>query len=191
MLAEGERVPRSCGRRGGASGRPGARGFAFLYTGSCDGRRDEGDPRRADFFLIGRIDAFNRCDERNVSVLALVTWLGFRQAYVERRSNRGGRPVGLDTVAQGRAGGGLGHRLYGAADAPVRPGRGGPADVRPVGRRLRPRRPRRRPDGGSRRVADGTRRRTARGPGGDGRVPVARSTPRGAGRRISSSARWV
>ena len=41
--------------------------------------------RGADFFLIDRaaIDAFNRCDERNVSVLALVTWLGFRQAYVE------------------------------------------------------------------------------------------------------------
>ena len=41
--------------------------------------------RGADFFLIDRtaIDAFKRCDERNVSVLALVTWLGFRQGYVE------------------------------------------------------------------------------------------------------------
>lgn len=41
--------------------------------------------RGADFFLIDRvaIDAFARCDERNISVLALVTWLGFRQAYIE------------------------------------------------------------------------------------------------------------
>lgn len=39
----------------------------------------------ADFFLIDRevIDAFCRCSERNVSVLALITWLGFRQDYVE------------------------------------------------------------------------------------------------------------
>ena len=41
--------------------------------------------RGADFFLIDRavIDAFRRCDERNVSVFALITWLGFRQATVE------------------------------------------------------------------------------------------------------------
>jgi glycosyltransferase involved in cell wall biosynthesis len=41
--------------------------------------------RGADFFLIDRvaIDAFRRCDERNVSVLALITWLGFRQVTVE------------------------------------------------------------------------------------------------------------
>ena len=41
--------------------------------------------RGADFFLIDRlaIDAFRRCDERNVSVLALITWLGFPQAVIE------------------------------------------------------------------------------------------------------------
>jgi polyisoprenyl-phosphate glycosyltransferase len=41
--------------------------------------------RGADFFLIDRvvIDAFRRCDERNVSVFALITWLGFRQATIE------------------------------------------------------------------------------------------------------------
>ena len=41
--------------------------------------------RGADFFLIDRvvIDAFRRFPERNVSVLALITWLGFRQESVE------------------------------------------------------------------------------------------------------------
>jgi polyisoprenyl-phosphate glycosyltransferase len=55
----------------------------------------------ADFFLIDRaaIDAFSRCDERNVSVLALVTWLGFRQAHVEydkqpRAAGRSGWTMG-------------------------------------------------------------------------------------------------
>jgi dolichol-phosphate mannosyltransferase len=39
----------------------------------------------ADFFLVDRVvlDAFRRFPERNVSVLALITWLGFRQAYIE------------------------------------------------------------------------------------------------------------
>jgi glycosyltransferase involved in cell wall biosynthesis len=39
----------------------------------------------ADFFLVDRvvIDAFRQFPERNVSVLALITWIGFRQAYVE------------------------------------------------------------------------------------------------------------
>src|SRR5687767_8911430 len=62
-------------------------GFAALYYWIM--RRVVGltamPARGADFFLIDRaaIDAFRRCDERNVSVLALVTWLGFRQAQVE------------------------------------------------------------------------------------------------------------
>ncbi len=39
----------------------------------------------ADFFLIDRvaIDAFKQFAERHVSVLALITWLGFRQTYIE------------------------------------------------------------------------------------------------------------
>jgi glycosyltransferase involved in cell wall biosynthesis len=39
----------------------------------------------ADFFLADRlvIDAFRRFPERHVSVLALVTWMGFRQAFVQ------------------------------------------------------------------------------------------------------------
>ena len=81
------------------------------------------ESRSADFWSIGAIDAFNRCDERNVSVLALVTWLGFRGLRRAREATAAAGRSG-DTVAQGRAGGGLGHRLYGAADAPVRPGRG-------------------------------------------------------------------
>jgi dolichol-phosphate mannosyltransferase len=41
--------------------------------------------RGADFFLLDRLvlDAFRRFPERNVSVLALITWLGFRQEFVE------------------------------------------------------------------------------------------------------------
>jgi glycosyltransferase involved in cell wall biosynthesis len=41
--------------------------------------------RGADFFLIDRvvIDAFKQFPERNVSVLALITWIGFRQDTVE------------------------------------------------------------------------------------------------------------
>src|SRR5471032_3084277 len=41
--------------------------------------------RGADFFLVDRavIEAFRRFPERNVSVLALITWLGFRQECVE------------------------------------------------------------------------------------------------------------
>lgn len=41
--------------------------------------------RGADFFLADRavIDAFRQFPERNGSVLALITWLGFRQEYVD------------------------------------------------------------------------------------------------------------
>jgi dolichol-phosphate mannosyltransferase len=41
--------------------------------------------RGADFFLIDRlvVDAFCKSADRNVSVFALITWLGFRQAHVE------------------------------------------------------------------------------------------------------------
>ena len=41
--------------------------------------------RGADFFLIDRavVEAFRRFPERNVSVLALITWLGFQQDSVE------------------------------------------------------------------------------------------------------------
>jgi dolichol-phosphate mannosyltransferase len=41
--------------------------------------------RGADFFLVDRvvIDAFRRCEEPHVSVFALITWLGFRQDYIE------------------------------------------------------------------------------------------------------------
>jgi polyisoprenyl-phosphate glycosyltransferase len=41
--------------------------------------------RGADFFLIDRavIDAFRQFPERNVSVLALITWIGFRQDTIE------------------------------------------------------------------------------------------------------------
>jgi dolichol-phosphate mannosyltransferase len=63
------------------------RGFAAIYYWMM--RRlvgmDEMPARGADFFLIDRLvlDAFRQFDERNVSVLALITWLGFRQESVE------------------------------------------------------------------------------------------------------------
>jgi dolichol-phosphate mannosyltransferase len=39
----------------------------------------------ADFFLVDRLvlDEFRRFEERHISVLALLTWMGFRQAFVE------------------------------------------------------------------------------------------------------------
>lgn len=44
----------------------------------------------ADFFLADRVvvDAFRRFSERHVSVLALITWMGFRQAYIEYDKQR-------------------------------------------------------------------------------------------------------
>ena len=70
--------------------RPGDRshaGFAAVYywvMRHVVGMR-EMPARGADFFLIDRIviDAFAQFSECNVSVLALITSLGFRQAYVE------------------------------------------------------------------------------------------------------------
>jgi dolichol-phosphate mannosyltransferase len=62
-------------------------GFAALYYWIM--RRvvglSEMPARGADFFLVDRvvIDAFRRFPERNASVLALITWLGFRQTHVE------------------------------------------------------------------------------------------------------------
>ncbi|HKE87837.1 MAG TPA: glycosyltransferase family 2 protein [Vicinamibacterales bacterium] len=51
--------------------------------------------RGADFFLIDRaaIDAFRRCEERHVSVFALIVWLGFKQEYIEydKQARVGGR----------------------------------------------------------------------------------------------------
>jgi dolichol-phosphate mannosyltransferase len=66
-------------------GRPST--FSVLYYGIM--RRIVGvtdmPAHGADFFLIDRavLDAFRRFPERNVSVLALITWLGFRQAHIE------------------------------------------------------------------------------------------------------------
>jgi dolichol-phosphate mannosyltransferase len=70
--------------------RPGSRlhaGFAALYywvMRTVIGMKEM--PRRgADFFLLDRVvlDALRRFPERNVSILALIMWLGFRQDSVE------------------------------------------------------------------------------------------------------------
>jgi polyisoprenyl-phosphate glycosyltransferase len=68
-------------------GSPGHSGFAAIYYWIM--RRVVGmtemPARGADFFLIDRavIEAFKQHPERNVSVLALITWLGFRQEQIE------------------------------------------------------------------------------------------------------------
>jgi glycosyltransferase involved in cell wall biosynthesis len=70
--------------------RPGERthaGFAVLYywiMRNVVGMRQM-PARGADFFLVDRavIEAFRGFPERNVSVLALITWLGFRQDFIE------------------------------------------------------------------------------------------------------------
>lgn len=52
-------------------------------TGSCASSSMTDMPAYgADFFLVDRVvlDAFRQFPERNVSVLALITWIGFRQA---------------------------------------------------------------------------------------------------------------
>jgi hypothetical protein len=68
-------------------GSPHHRAFASLYwwamrrlVGFTDIR-----PTGADCFLVDRvvIDAFCRSPEHNISVFALITWLGFRQEFVE------------------------------------------------------------------------------------------------------------
>jgi dolichol-phosphate mannosyltransferase len=63
------------------------KGFAALYYWIMRGLVGMKDmpARGADFFLVDRVvlDAFRRFPERNVSVLALITWLGFRQEHVE------------------------------------------------------------------------------------------------------------
>ncbi len=64
----------------------------------------------ADFFLVDRVvlDAFRQFPERNVSVLALITWIGFRQASVEYDK----RPR-----AAGRSGWTLGRKMRLAVDS--------------------------------------------------------------------------
>jgi glycosyltransferase involved in cell wall biosynthesis len=75
------------------------KGFAAIYywiMRSLVGMR-EMPATGADFFLIDRlvIDAFRQSPERNTSVFALITWLGFRQEQIEyekqpRASGRSG-----------------------------------------------------------------------------------------------------
>lgn len=78
-------------------------GFAALYywiMRNIVGLR-EMPSRGADFFLADRVvlDQFRRFPERNTSVLALLTWIGFRQEYIEydkqpRAAGRSGWTLG-------------------------------------------------------------------------------------------------
>jgi polyisoprenyl-phosphate glycosyltransferase len=76
-------------------GRPS--GFAALYYRIM--RRvaglNEMPAHGADFFLVDRVvlDAFRQFPERSVSVLALITWVGFRQAHIEydKQARAGGQ----------------------------------------------------------------------------------------------------
>lgn len=68
-------------------GTAGHRAFALVYWWTMRrlvGFRDV-RPTGADCFLMDRavVDAFCRTTEHNVSVFALITWLGFRQEFVE------------------------------------------------------------------------------------------------------------
>lgn len=67
------------------------RKMIFCMTGSNDAGVDLS---RADFFLLDRkvVEAINSCPERNTSLLGLISWLGFRQDFVEyeRRQRSGG-----------------------------------------------------------------------------------------------------
>lgn len=64
----------------------GTRGFSRLYYGLM--RRTTAlknlPPTGADFFLLDRVavEAINATDERNSSLLLLLTWMGFRQSFI-------------------------------------------------------------------------------------------------------------
>lgn len=84
-------------------GEAGHKGFAALYywiMRELVGMK-EMPATGADFFLVDRVvmDAFRQSRERNTSVLALITWLGFRQEQVAydkqpRASGRSGWTLG-------------------------------------------------------------------------------------------------
>ncbi len=79
--------------------------------------------RGADSFLIDRvvIDAFCQSAERNASVFALITWLGFRQDHVEyRQAAARARPIRLDACEEDEARRRLGRLLLGLPDPMVR-----------------------------------------------------------------------
>jgi dolichol-phosphate mannosyltransferase len=61
-----------------------AAGFYYAIMRRIVGMRDM-PANGADFFLVDRavLDAFRQFPERNVSVLALITWLGFRQTSIQ------------------------------------------------------------------------------------------------------------
>ncbi len=61
-------------------------------------------PTGADFFLLDRrvLDAVNLCEEKNVSLIALITWMGFRQQSV---------PYVKQARAHGRSGWSLAKKL--------------------------------------------------------------------------------
>ena len=68
-------------------GEPAHAGFAALYYWLMRhpvGLKDIPE-RGADFCLVDRVvvDALRQCPERNVNVLALITWMGFRQEQIE------------------------------------------------------------------------------------------------------------
>ena len=68
-------------------GEPAHAGFAALYYWLMRhpvGLKDIPE-RGADFCLVDRVvvDALRQCTERNVNVLALITWMGFRQEQIE------------------------------------------------------------------------------------------------------------
>jgi polyisoprenyl-phosphate glycosyltransferase len=71
-------------REGESKARVGLAGLYYLVMRKFVGFKDM-PATGADFFLLDRrvVDTFCQCMESNVSILALITWLGFRQSYID------------------------------------------------------------------------------------------------------------
>ena len=71
-------------RKGESAGRVRTSNLFYFILRNVAGLK-EIPPTGADFFLIDRavIDALNQFPERNISLMALITWMGFRQDRIE------------------------------------------------------------------------------------------------------------
>ena len=70
-------------REGESKTKVGMSNFYYLIMRKVVGFKDM-PATGADFFLMDRVvlDTFCQCMESNVSILALITWMGFRQSYI-------------------------------------------------------------------------------------------------------------
>src|SRR5207253_8366830 len=70
-------------RRGESAAKIGFARLYYLLMRNVVGMK-EIPPTGADFFLLDRkvVEAFSQFGEANVSILALITWMGFRQVVI-------------------------------------------------------------------------------------------------------------